>query len=157
VSLATAYNVKLKRTALSIVPYVGAFGLLPCFVTLGAPGAPFPPWSVPVATALLGASAHVLNVLPDVEFDRRSGATSFPLRLPPPVAWAASGVGLTGSCALLTFGGGSPSVGAVAALFACVALGVGAVLLGARRSEWGFRLACLVALADVGLLATSRR
>lgn len=156
VAIATAYNVSLKRTALSIVPYIGAFGLLPCFVTLGAPGAPWPPWSIPVAVALLGACAHVLNVLPDAEFDRRSGVSSLPARLPLPVSWMASGIGLTGSCALLTFADGSPSAEAVGAFVACTTLGFGAVLFGARRSPWGFRLACLVALADVGVLAASR-
>ena len=55
VALAWAYDLGLKSTAWSVVPYTIAFGLLPVFVVLGLPGAPLPPWWAPLAGALLGA------------------------------------------------------------------------------------------------------
>ena len=43
VAAAWAYNLRLKATACSWLPYALAFGLLPAVVTLGLPGAPWPP------------------------------------------------------------------------------------------------------------------
>jgi 4-hydroxybenzoate polyprenyltransferase len=153
---AAAYNAGLKRTAFSILPYVVAFGLLPCFVTLGASGSPLPPWPIPTATAALGAAAHILNVLPDAEADRRTGIQSLPLRVPLLAAWLASAIALIASGALLALGGRPLSLPALMSFAGCAALGVGAVYFGARRSAWGFRLACLVAVADVILLGLRR-
>ncbi|WP_343958986.1 UbiA family prenyltransferase, partial [Pseudonocardia alaniniphila] len=39
-----AYDLGMKSTALSVLPYLVCFGLLPVFVVLGLPGAPVPPW-----------------------------------------------------------------------------------------------------------------
>ena len=70
---AWAYNAWLKRTLVSIVPYVVSFGILPAIVTLGLPGPRWPAWWVVVAGCLFGAAAHVTNVLPDLELDRVTG------------------------------------------------------------------------------------
>src|SRR5579875_3221095 len=48
VGLAWGYNLRLKSTAWSVVPYTIAFGMLPVFVVLGLPGAPLPPWWAPL-------------------------------------------------------------------------------------------------------------
>src|SRR4051794_40530102 len=66
VLLAWGYNLGLKSTPVSVVPYTVAFALLPAFVTLGLPGAPAPPWWAVLAGGLLGAGAHFANVLPDL-------------------------------------------------------------------------------------------
>ena len=81
VALAWAYDLGLKATALSVVPYAIAFGLLPVFVVLGLPGAPWPPWWAPVAGALLGAGAHFANALPDLDDDIATGVRGLPHRL----------------------------------------------------------------------------
>jgi hypothetical protein len=64
---------------------------------------------------------------------------------------------LTGSSALLAFGSAAVNVLDIIAFVACAAVGAGAVVLGARRSVWGFRMACALAVADVGLLAVAQR
>ena len=81
VASAWLYNVKLKSTLASVVPYLFAFGLLPAFVTLGLGGHPWPrPWAM-ISAALLGAGAHFINVLPDLETDRATGVFGLPHRL----------------------------------------------------------------------------
>jgi protoheme IX farnesyltransferase len=81
-----AYDLGVKSTVFSVLPYVVAFGLLPVFVVLGLPGAPSPwwlaaPWWLPVAAALLGAGAHFANVLPDLDDDAATGVRGLPHRL----------------------------------------------------------------------------
>ncbi|MFJ3838156.1 UbiA family prenyltransferase [Streptomyces sp. NPDC090054] len=88
VAAAWAYNLRLKATAASWFPYALAFGLLPAFVTLGLPGAPWPPTWLTCAAALLGAGAHFANVLPDIADDLATGIRGLPQRLG--ARWAAA-------------------------------------------------------------------
>jgi 4-hydroxybenzoate polyprenyltransferase len=81
VAAAWAYNLGVKRTAASWVPYALAFGLLPAFVTLGLPGRPWPPAWAMAAGALLGVGAHFTNVLPDIDADLAAGVRGLPQRL----------------------------------------------------------------------------
>lgn len=81
VGAAWAYNLRLKATAASWVPYALAFGLLPAFVTLALPGRPWPPLWLTGAAALLGAGAHFANVLPDIADDLATGVRGLPQRL----------------------------------------------------------------------------
>lgn len=79
-----AYNLGVKATRWSFVPYALAFGSLPAIVWLAAgpadaQGAP-PAWMVLVG-ALLGVGAHLLNVLPDLADDERHGIRGLPHRL----------------------------------------------------------------------------
>ena len=76
-----AYNLGLKRTVLSWLPYAVSFGLLTAFITLGLPGHPAPPWWLVPAGALLGIGAHFLNVVPDVDDDLAAGVRGLPQRL----------------------------------------------------------------------------
>jgi 4-hydroxybenzoate polyprenyltransferase len=81
-----AYDLGVKSTVLSVLPYLVAFGMLPVFVVLGRPGAASPwwlaaPWWLPVAGALLGAGAHFANVLPDLDDDAATGVRGLPHRL----------------------------------------------------------------------------
>ena len=74
VASAWSYNLWLKATVLSVLPYAVSFGLLPAFITAGLPGQPVYGWLV-AAGALLGAGAHFANVLPDIDDDLRTGRT----------------------------------------------------------------------------------
>ncbi len=75
-----AYNLGLKATVWSFVPYAVAFGSLPAVVWFAvANGAP-PAWMLLVG-ALLGVGAHLLNVLPDLAEDERHGIRGLPHRL----------------------------------------------------------------------------
>jgi 4-hydroxybenzoate polyprenyltransferase len=78
---AWGYNVGLKRTPLSVLPYLVSFGLLPVVVALALPTpAAAAPWAVALG-ALLGAAAHFANVLPDLEDDRVTGVRGLPHRM----------------------------------------------------------------------------
>ena len=76
-----AYNLGLKSTAWSWLPYAVAFGALPVFVALtGAPDE-LPPLWVPLAGALLGVGAHLVNALPDLDDDAATGVHGLPHRI----------------------------------------------------------------------------
>ncbi len=74
-----AYNLGLKRTRWSWLPYAVAFGSLAAApgLTAGVDIA----WWVPVTGSLLGVGAHLANVLPDLDDDARTGVSGFPHRL----------------------------------------------------------------------------
>jgi 4-hydroxybenzoate polyprenyltransferase len=81
-----AYNLWLRESVLSWLPYAVSFALLPAFVWLGLPGAPWPPPAVMVAAGLLGTAAHLANALPDREVDLATGAGGLVTRLAPRTA-----------------------------------------------------------------------
>jgi 4-hydroxybenzoate polyprenyltransferase len=64
---ATAYNVKLKSTVLSVLPYIVSFGALPWAIYVAAASAP-PSWLV-FAFILIASAFHFLNVLKDMDSD----------------------------------------------------------------------------------------
>jgi 4-hydroxybenzoate polyprenyltransferase len=76
-----AYNLGLKATVWSWLPYAVAFGGLPVFVALADPPQSLPPAWIPLAGALLGVGAHLLNVLPDLADDAATGVRGLPHRL----------------------------------------------------------------------------
>lgn len=81
VAMAWAYNLRLKSTSISWVPYAIAFGLFPSFVTLGTPpDHAWAPWWAAAATALLGVGAHLANVVPDLADDAATGVRGWPHR-----------------------------------------------------------------------------
>jgi heme o synthase len=163
VAMAWAYDLGLKATALSVVPYAIAFGLLPVFVVLGLPGAPLPPWWAPLAGALLGAGAHFANALPDLADDLATGVRGLPQRLGAKISQLLSIVLLLSASVVLALAPGLPSSTAsavlvVAALLAAVALVIAGAVLGRRPgSRAPFRATMLVALLDVVLLIARGR
>ena len=153
-ALAWAYNLWLKGTALSVLPYAGAFALLPAFVTLGLPGHPAPAAWALAGGALLGSGAHLANALPDLADDLASGLRGLPQRLGPGRSRAGA-AGLLGLAGLtLAFGPGRPGPLAAAGLLAGSVLAGGGLLAGARRpgSRLPFRGVLLAAAVDVALL-----
>jgi 4-hydroxybenzoate polyprenyltransferase len=146
IAAAWAYNLRLKATVLSVVPYIVAFGLLPAFVTLGLPGAPWPPWWAVSAGALLGAGAHFANVVPDIADDLATGVRGLPQRLGRQASCRLAAVFLFAASLLLVFGPGSvgPVTGA--------GLGVATVLSAIAGIRGSFRAVLVVALLNVALL-----
>jgi len=149
VAVAWAYNLGVKATRLSVVPYAVSFALLPSFVVLGLPGHPAPPWWLVAGGALLGSGAHFANALPDLATDAATGVRSLPERLGPARSrgWAL-GLLAAGSvvAALGPAGPGPARLGALGAVVVLVALGA---RLGERHL---FRAAMAVAAIDVGLV-----
>jgi 4-hydroxybenzoate polyprenyltransferase len=104
VAAAWSYNLGVKRTKLSPLPYAVAFGLLPAFITLALPGHPWPqPWAL-AAGALLGVGAHAANVLPDIEDDLGAGVRGLPQLLGPDRSRLAAAASLLTASLLLVFG-----------------------------------------------------
>jgi 4-hydroxybenzoate polyprenyltransferase len=123
VAAALGYDLGLKRTLWSWLPYAVAFGLLPVVVWLVSPYDGLPPAWLVAASALLGVGAHGANVLPDYGRDRATGVMGLPQRLDLPVLRLGTAGALLGALTLLTFGPpGAP------AAWEWLALGVGCVL-----------------------------
>jgi 4-hydroxybenzoate polyprenyltransferase len=149
-----AYNLGLKRTAFSWLPYAVSFGALPAFLVLGLDGAPWPPSWVLLAGALLGVGAHFLNVVPDLADDLAAGVRGLPHRIGERGARAGGAILLAAAAAVVTFGpAGRVPAWAYAALTAAVVLAAAAAVLGRRPgSRLPFLLALLTAVVAVGLL-----
>jgi 4-hydroxybenzoate polyprenyltransferase len=149
-----AYNLGLKSTAWSWLPYAVAFGALPVFVTLaGAPGELPPAW-VPLAGALLGVGAHLVNALPDLDDDAATGVHGLPHRIGARRTGPAATAALVAASVLIALSAtgshrwlswlGLPLVVVLAAV-------------GLRgRGRTPFRAAVAIALLDVALLAGAR-
>ncbi|GAA5117493.1 UbiA family prenyltransferase [Pseudonocardia adelaidensis] len=105
-----AYDLGVKATRWSVVPYLVGFGLLPAFVVLGLPGAPLPPWWLPAAAALMGAGGHVANVLPDLADDAATGVRGLPHRLGARASRAAAGLLPLAAAVLLALAAPLPAV-----------------------------------------------
>jgi 4-hydroxybenzoate polyprenyltransferase len=75
------YNVWLKATWISWLPYAAAFGALPAIATLALPSHPAPAAWVVVAGVLLGIAANLTNALPDFAGDRATGILGLPHRI----------------------------------------------------------------------------
>jgi 4-hydroxybenzoate polyprenyltransferase len=75
------YNLGLKATALSWLPYAIAFGMLPAVATLAASPPRWPAAWALTAAALLGVAAHLANALPDLREDVATGVRGLPHRL----------------------------------------------------------------------------
>jgi 4-hydroxybenzoate polyprenyltransferase len=73
---ATAYNLKLKSTLFSVVPYMISFGALPWAIYVAAGTSP-PIWIV-LGFILIASAFHFLNVLKDMESDVGLGILGLP-------------------------------------------------------------------------------
>ncbi len=145
-----AYNLGVKATAWSWLPYALAFGTLPAVVTLAGDTPSWPPAWMAATAAALGVGAHFLNALPDLADDARTGVRGLPHRLG--ATWSrvlATLLLVGGSVAAVLGPAGGPSPWALAAL--ALVLVLGAVALGGRGKA-PFRAAMLIALVDVALL-----
>jgi 4-hydroxybenzoate polyprenyltransferase len=153
-----AYNLGLKTTAFSVLPFALTFGLFPAVATLPLDQHPWPPLWVMLAGALIGVSAHFGNVVPDLAEDAAAGVRGLPHRL------GRFASGLIACGAALT---------AIAVVLICRAatpapldwlLGTGAVVVAAvamlrlRRdihSEAAFYGSMVIAAIGIALIASS--
>jgi 4-hydroxybenzoate polyprenyltransferase len=149
VASAWAYNLGLKSTAWSWAPYAFSFGSLVVFVSLAGAPPQWPPWWLPAVGALLGVAAHLLNVLPDLEDDARTGVRGLPHRLGPRLIPRVAVAVLLLATVLLALGAGIRSWGSVLGLVVACLLTLG-VLGGSGRTP--FVAAILIAFTDVLLL-----
>ncbi|WP_248966179.1 UbiA family prenyltransferase [Sphaerisporangium perillae] len=147
------YNLRLKASPASPLPFAAAFGLLPAFVTLGLPGNPWPAWWAILAGALLGMGAHFANVLPDLPDDLALGVRGLPQRLGPTGARMGAAVLLVAASVVIALApedrGGPVTVAGLAA----VVLVLGGGLLAGRGDlrRAAFAVTVAVAVIDVAM------
>lgn len=147
-----AYNLGLKATVWSWLPYALAFGGLPVFVSLAAEATPA--WWAATAGALLGVGAHLVNTLPDLDDDRATGVLGLPHRIGAGrTRVLAVAVLLAASVLLAVAAPGLVPVGRVLVVVAAVALALVALWAGGRAP---FRAVVLLAVVDVVTLVVAR-
>ena len=148
------YNLGLKATPWSWLPYAVAFGALPAFVSLAADADSAPPVWLPLAGALLGVGAHFVNVLPDLADDAVTGVKGLPHRLGARWSQVAAAVVLVAAAVVIVVGAPVDSRAVAAAALVGTALLAGVVLLAHGRTP--FRAAIAMALVNVAMLVWAR-
>ena len=161
-----AYDVRLKGTPVSWLPYTIGIPLLPLFAWLGASGTV--PAAILVAAGLAvpaGAALAMANELPDLERDAQAGLASMTQVLGRRRAWALGavlqGVVAVGAVAWYRAFDGRPDLwpalfAALALLGAGVALGAGASV-GCRQRGWEVQAVAIGLLAAVWLAGVPRQ
>ena len=147
VASAYSYDLWLKSTLWSWLPFAVSFGLLPAVVTTCLAGQPFPRPEILFAGATLGVAAHLANTVKDTEADARTGVSGFPQRIGPRaslslaavlVALGGLAVGLADPGSWLTWA------------FAAAAVGAAVVAVGSRRTAFaGTVVAAALVVAGV--------
>ncbi len=79
IASATAYNFGLKKTLVSLLPYVISFGAMPWAVYVAAGSTP-PAWLY-LGFIAFASAFHFLNVLKDLNWDISQGVLGLPQRL----------------------------------------------------------------------------
>lgn len=149
-----AYNLGLKRTVFSWVPYAVAFGGLTVFVSLAAPAAAVPPLWQPAVGALLGVGAHLVNALPDLADDEATGVRGLPHRLGARLTRLLSVVVLVAASVIVVLASGEVRlVLRIAALLLVAALAAVAL---STRGRTPFRAAIAIAVVDALLLVLAQ-
>jgi 4-hydroxybenzoate polyprenyltransferase len=154
---AWTYNVGLKNTPASVLPYIVSFGLLPMVASLArAVPAVAAPWALALGS-MLGIAAHFANVLPDLDDDERTGIRGLPHRLGRRVSGAVIYVALSVAGLLAFFGpAGEKTVLQWIGLVLTLLLAVGmAVALRRPPTRLLFQLIIAAALVNVVLLSFS--
>ena len=143
-SCGLAYDVRLKRTVLSAIPYMIAIPTLPIWVwlTVGA-WQPVLWWLLPLG-GLIGLALHLANTLPDIDADVTHGIAGLAHRLGARrsmlLAWISFASALALSAGLVPFIGYEMRFYAPALAIGLAALAASAVAFGARRDEFALRL-----------------
>ncbi len=152
VASAWSYDLRLKSTVWSWVPFALSFGLLPDVVTLALPARQAAPWWLVGAGALLGVGAHLVNVLPDLEDDRATGVRGLPHRLGRQLSAVSAAVLLVAATALTVVGpSGDPPAWAWVALTGAASAATVAAVAGAQGRHRLVPLAATVVVAGIAV------
>jgi 4-hydroxybenzoate polyprenyltransferase len=146
---AWAYNLGVKATVLSWLPYAFSFGMLPAVATLSASPPRWPAAWTMTACALVAVAAHLADALPDLGDDVATGIRGLPHRIGArATALTAAAILLTASAVILLGPTGQPGPWRWAS-FAVTALvsGVAALLAYRDPSSRRFFLAIILIAA----------
>jgi 4-hydroxybenzoate polyprenyltransferase len=151
---AWAYNLGLKATVLSWLPYAVSFGLSPAIVTMSAASPRWPAaWAI-AAGALLGVAAHLANVLPDLDDDIATGIRGLSHRIGARgTALTAAGLLLIASAVILFGPVGSTGAWRVAGFVVASLVTVAAVRLALRDPSSRRFFFSIIAIAALDLVS----
>jgi 4-hydroxybenzoate polyprenyltransferase len=153
VGAAWAYNAWLKRSPISIVPYLIGFGALPAIATLSRAVPVAPAWWALGVAALLGAAGHFANTLPDLDGDAATGVRGLPQLLGRRWSSALTYLVLLAASVLEFFGtGGLGFLPGEIGLAAAVVIAIVGGAMITHPTRWHFRLIILAAMIDVVVL-----
>ncbi|MEH3076177.1 MAG: UbiA family prenyltransferase [Quadrisphaera sp.] len=146
---ALGYDLGLKGTLASPLPYLLFFGSLPA-VSVGAAGRPAPRLLC-AAAGLLGLAAHLANTVPDAEADAATGVRGLPQRLGPRASRVGAALGVAAADVVLLTGRRRELGAAATALL--VAAGAAGAVGAAADGRTGFRAVMgAAALSVAGVL-----
>jgi 4-hydroxybenzoate polyprenyltransferase len=152
VALAWSYNLGLKRTVVSVVPYAVAFALLPVVVAASLRGAPAPRVALVLAGAACGVAAHFANTVGDAHEDAVTGVRGLPQRIGPAGSTVvAGGFVAVAVIAVLAAAGAGPLTVTAAVVDAATALALPQVV----RRPGNRRLAFRLVIAAVAILVVA--
>ncbi|WP_375400645.1 UbiA family prenyltransferase [uncultured Amnibacterium sp.] len=145
------YDLGLKATALSVLPYAVGFATLPSLGTLLLGPPRLAPWWATAAGAALGIAAHFANVVPDVEADAAAGIRGLPQLLGARASALLAPAVLLAGTALAVAGSGLQSPLTIVAAAVAALCAVAGVVSGLRTSpgRTPFRLVLVAGLALV--------
>ncbi|TNM67705.1 hypothetical protein FHN55_09795 [Streptomyces sp. NP160] len=147
---ALGYDLGLKGTAVSPLPYLLFFGSLPA-VAAGAAGRRAPRLLC-AAAGLLGLAAHLANTVPDAEADAATGVRGLPQRLGPRTSRTGAALGVAAADAVLLVRRRRELGPAAVALLLCA--GAAGAVGAAADGRTGFRAVMgAAALSVAGVLA----
>jgi len=159
-SVGWLYNAGLKKTPLSVLPYLVGFGSLPALASLSQPTPALAGWWALLAGGLLGVAAHFANVLPDLDDDRATGVRGLPHILGARASGVVTGLALAGASVAVVWGAnGTPDALHLIGGGASVALALTCIILSASRpttqapTRLLFRIIILAAIINVALIA----
>lgn len=148
-----AYDLGLKSTVWSWLPYAVAFGLLPAVVVGALPGSGWPPGWMMLAGGLLGVGAHLLNVLPDLEDDRSTGVRGLPHRLGRVAAGVLAAAVLFAASVLVVVGPGDGVDTTDSVMLGVVACAAATATIGSVAGRRRLALLATVAVAVLDVVA----
>jgi 4-hydroxybenzoate polyprenyltransferase len=150
VALAWAYDLWLKTTPWSFLPYTVAFAMVVPFLSYGLdPPRPPAPWAM-AALGLLGLGAHLANGIPDIEGDRQVDAQGLVARIGARAAGIVATVALVIATGLLVGHLGLSPILA-AAISAALALATAATAATAS-GRYLFGLVLVLGITDAALV-----
>lgn len=146
-----AYDLGLKASPLSVVPYAVGFGTLPSLATLLLQHPHLAPWWATAAGTALGIAAHFANVVPDVEADTAAGVRGLPQLLGARRSALLAPAALLVGTVLVVVGNGLRPAVVVGAASVAALCAVTGVVSGLREhpGRTPFRLVLIAALALV--------
>jgi 4-hydroxybenzoate polyprenyltransferase len=154
VAMAWAYNLGLKRTVASPLPYAVSFGLIPVIVAAMLPGAAWPQDTIIIAGACCGIAAHFANTVSDTAADELTGVRGLPQRIGPGPSTVVAGLFVVlANWHVILAAGASPLTVTAFAIDLVIALSLPLALRVPQARQLAFRLVILaVAILVVALV-----